>query len=117
MKRFVTLALASALALSLGSLGAACRTQHLGPNTGESYRNAFEDQHAGEAGDDDQVLTAEDAKNVMRAHNATDGKKGASGKAYSAPIALPLGSSTSGGGGGGGGQWQGAQGNIQLEAK
>lgn len=111
MKRLITLGLASALALSIG---AACRTQHLGPNTGDKYRAAFEQQREAEPGENDVEFTADDARSVLRAHHATDGKPGASVSSGTAPGPAPsLGSGASMSTG----KFEGAQGNISLEAK
>ena len=109
MKRILTLAVAGVLALAVG---AACRTQHLGSNTGDSYRNAFEDQRTSEPTPDDPAMSADDAKNVLRTHNAADGKKGAATMGGTSSGAPSVGSTSMSGG-----KWDGAQGNIQLEAK
>jgi hypothetical protein len=100
--------------LTVFSLG--CRTSHLGPNTGDSYRAAFNKQVEAAEGSDDEApsLSADDAKHAMKVH-ATGEDKPSSPATLGAPsLSLPSGMSSSTAGGG---KWPGASGNIKLEAK
>ncbi len=109
MKRTLALALlAGALALPT----VACRSPHLGADTGNAYRDALASQRDGDGAQVDDI-SAEDARTVLRAHGAA-GQRSSRGSARtrstssssSSPAPMDL-----------GGRWEGASGNIQLNAK
>ncbi len=108
----------TALALAIAGNLMGCRTAHLGPDTGRAYRAAFAAQT--ESGEKNQgpTLSADDADHVLDVH--AHGAKGAKGAQSSTASAGGLPTPSLGGGGSdsaSGGAWQGASGNISLDAK
>jgi len=107
----------TALALAVAGNLMGCRTAHLGPDTGRAYRAAFAAQ--AEAGEKTQgpTLSAADADQVLdvRAHGAKAAKGSARGA--TGPVGLPAPGLGGGEVGTSGGSWQGASGNITLDAK
>ena len=89
----------------------ACRTAHLGPDTNEAARAAWEAQRES-APQKTPTFGAEDARAINAARRAEKGKAGASTAAAPGSISLPSGSAI-----GATGAWPGAQGSMSLEAK
>lgn len=108
----------TALALAVAGNLMGCRTAHLGPDTGRAYRAAFAAQT--EAGEKSQgpTLSAADADQVLDVHaHGAKGAKGAKGGATGPVGGLPSPSLGGSSDGMSGGAWQGASGNISLDAK
>ena len=109
--------LAAGLALGLMTGASACRTTHLGPDTaGHTYRAALAAQRTGDETVEPPELSATDAKQVLEVHR-TGETKGSASEGSMAPMGSMTSSSSSSSSGSGGGAWQGASGNISLEAK
>jgi hypothetical protein len=111
-----TAAFALAIASTVG-----CRSPHLGDDTGRAYRQAVVRQ-ANADGESVPNLSATDAKNVLETHRDPRGERQAPMKATSfssvTPAVTSSSSSSSGGSGNsGGGSWDGASGNIRIQAK
>ena len=96
----------------LGFVLGACGSAHLGPDTNEAYRAAFAAQRDSDPAEKPE-FGADDARATNAARRSSSGKAGASTApapgSISAPMSLSSGSSS--------GAWQGAKGNISLEAK
>jgi hypothetical protein len=96
----------------LGLLLGACGSAHLGPDTNVANRSAFAAQRDSDPAEK-PTFGADDAYATNAARRASKGKAGSSTApapgSISAPGSLSSGSSS--------GPWQGAKGNISLEAK
>jgi hypothetical protein len=92
-----------------------CRHAHLGSNTGVAYEDALEKQREGDDAAEAPELSADDAKQVLREHRG--GAQASDGASTAIVTPVPLMTTTSGGNVGGGASWDGASGNITLEAK
>jgi hypothetical protein len=61
------------LTVALAMSVSACRIHHLGPRTGEAYRNAMESQRQpGRRSQEIDPATAEDAKRIMETHSGVE---------------------------------------------
>lgn len=90
----------------------ACGSAHLGPDTNVANRAAFAAQR-----DSDPAVKptfgADDARATNAARRGTSGKAGSSTAPAPGSISMPASMSS----GSSSGAWQGAKGNISLEAK
>lgn len=92
----------------------ACRASHLGPDTFVASRAAFSAQRASDP-DRTPTFGADDAKATLAAARRSDkGKAGGSTMPAPGSILMP---SAGAGDSGSSGAWQGAKGNMSLEAK
>jgi hypothetical protein len=90
----------------------ACGSAHLGPDTNVAYRNAFAAQRASDPAEK-PTFGVDDARATNAARRSTGGKAGTSTAPAPGSISLPTSMSS----GTSSGPWQGAKGNISLEAK
>jgi hypothetical protein len=96
------------LALVLG----ACGSAHLGPDTNVAHRAAFAAQRESDPADK-PVFGVDDARATNAARRSASGKAGSSTAPAPGSISMPTSQSSSSSSG----AWQGAKGNISLEAK
>ncbi len=89
---------------------AACRHQHLGPDTGVAYREALDAQRESEPSRE-PTFGADVAHGTMAARKGGKGAGSSSTPAASEALVVPMTSTSSSG------AWPGASGNISLEAK
>jgi hypothetical protein len=97
------------VALVVLLFGGACRSTHLGGDTGLAYREAIAQQRESQAPVD--PIDAADAKAVLQVHHG--GGAEADSPAGGAATTSTSSSSSSGSSG----MWQGAEGDIVLKAK
>lgn len=95
------------LAFALG----ACGSAHLGPDTNTANRAAFAAQRDSDPAEK-PAFGADDARATNAARRSTKGKAGGSTAPAPGSISQPNSMSS-----GSSGAWQGAKGNISLEAK
>ena len=89
----------------------ACRINHLGADHGKASRDAWAAQRESDP-EETPTFTADDAKATTAARRSDKGKAGGSTAPAPGSILMPA-----PGGASGGGAWQGAKGNMSLEAK
>jgi len=87
----------------------ACRVNHLGDEHGKASRAAWSAQRESDP-ENTPTFTADDAKATNATRRSDKGKAGGSTAPAPGSILMPA-------SGGSGGAWQGAKGNMSLEAK
>jgi len=93
-----------------------CRATHLGSDTNVASRAAWSAQRSSEP-ERTPTFGADDAKATLASRRSGKGKAGGSTAPAPGSILMPSGSSGGEGDSGSTGAWQGAKGNMSLEAK